>query len=174
MLREERVYTIRDLAPKKHPEVVIIGRSNAGKSSLLNLILGKKIAKVSKTPGCTLWLGIHLMDGVTVLDLPGYGHAKAPEQRLNLVDQLVESYIKLQRADSVLLLVDSRRGMQELDWRMMELFSWAPIMIVGTKADKKDSANRPDFNFLTSSLKKTGIDELKSYIKSFSQKSKLQ
>ena len=160
MLREDRVYNIQDLPSKKRPEVVIIGRSNAGKSSLLNMILGKKIAKVSKTPGCTLWLGIHELEQVTVLDLPGYGFARTTDQRLEVVDKLVESYIKLRRADCVLLLVDSRRCMQELDWQMMELFSWSKVMIVGTKADKKDSVKHPDFNFLTSSLYKSGIEEL--------------
>ena len=167
--REQRIYDIRDISRKERPEVAIIGRSNAGKSSLLNLLVGGKIAKVSKTPGCTLWLGLHVVEGATVVDLPGYGYARAPEQRLEVVDKLVEKYIALQRTDAVLLLVDSRRGMSEMDWRMMELFSWARVMIVGTKADKKDSMKTVDFNFVTSSLNKSGIDQIKSYIRSLSE-----
>lgn len=169
-IREERVYKISDLPKKRFPEIAIIGRSNSGKSSLLNLLIGKQIAKVSKTPGCTLWLGLHQFEGTLLIDLPGYGYARAPGQRLKVVDELVEEYLKLMRTDMILLLIDSRRGLAELDHEMMELFSWAQIKIVGTKADKKDSLQHPDFDFITSSLKRSGIDELKSYIKAFMKK----
>jgi GTP-binding protein len=169
-IREERVYKISDLPKKRLPEIAIIGRSNSGKSSLLNLLIGKKIAKVSKTPGCTLWLGLHEFEGALLVDLPGYGYAKAPGQRLKVVDELVEEYLNLRRPDAIFLLVDSRRGVLELDHEMMELFSWAQIKIVATKADKKDSLDHPDFDFITSSLKRSGIDELKSFIKAFGKK----
>ena len=169
-IREERVYKISDLPKKRFPEIAIIGRSNSGKSSLLNLLIGKQIAKVSKTPGCTLWLGLHQFEGVLLIDLPGYGYARAPGQRLKIVDELIEEYLNLKRTNVVFLLVDSRRGMTELDHEIMELFSWAQIKIIGTKADKKDSFEHPDFDFITSSLKRSGIDELKSYIKAFARK----
>lgn len=163
-IREERVYNIADLPKKSIPEVALVGRSNAGKSSLLNLLVGKQIAKISKTPGCTLWLGLHQVEKVMLVDLPGYGYAKAPEQRLEVVDRLVEQYLNLMRTDLMLLLVDSRRGVSELDRAMLELFSWSKIKIIGTKSDKKDSIQHPDFDFMISSKDRIGIDELKSYI----------
>jgi len=163
--REERVYEIGQLPRKNSYEIALIGRSNVGKSSLLNKLVGYSIAQVSQRPGCTMWLGIHNLDKVTLVDLPGYGYAKSPESRRKIVNELVMQYFDLERTDRVLLLVDSRRGLMEVDKEMLEFFGSKSVAVtlVGTKADKKHSA-KEEYDFITSSKYNTGIKELKEYI----------
>jgi GTP-binding protein len=107
------------------PEVALLGRSNVGKSSLLNALLGRrKLARTSRTPGRTRRIHFYRVDGSAYLvDLPGYGFAKAPREERAAWRGLVESYLRGTRASlrGALLLVDVRRELGEAE---RELLAW--------------------------------------------------
>ena len=129
------------------PEVAFVGRSNVGKSSLLNALASAKLAKVSRTPGRTQLVNFFTVAGkdwsYALADLPGYGFARAPKVVRRDWGPLIERY--LERRDTlacVLLLVDTRRGVQADE---EELVAWlmetvvprgAVVGVVGTKIDK--------------------------------------
>lgn len=123
------------------PEYAFIGRSNVGKSSLINMLCAKKdLAKASSTPGKTLLINHFLINNEWYLvDLPGYGYASQSKTMRNKLKQIIESYI-LYRPQLVCLfvLVDSRHAPQKID---MEFMQWLgeneiPFSIVFTKGDK--------------------------------------
>jgi len=163
MKREERAYKVCQIAPKDALEIAVIGRSNCGKSSFINCILGSKVAKVAQKPGATLWLGIHRFCDKVIIDLPGYGYAKTHLERRIEVSDLVQGYFQLNRTDLVIMLVDMRRGIMDVDRYVMRDIA-APIIIIGTKADKKEAVNCENYTFCCSSLKKNGIEEIRKYI----------
>lgn len=170
------------------PEVAFVGRSNVGKSSLLNAITGRKaLARTSVTPGRTQELNffdvgdpLHLR----LVDMPGYGYAKAPpkivEQWKRLVRDFLRGRVVLKRA---LLLIDARHGVKPVDREMMQMLDEAAMSyrIVLTKADKikaseldavlaatqvearKHSAAFPEIA-VTSSEKGMGIAELRAAV----------
>jgi GTP-binding protein len=122
-------------------EVAFAGRSNVGKSSLLNALTGRKaLARVSHTPGRTQQINLFALGGALVLaDLPGYGFAKAPERAIKRWLGLIDAYLlgrpNLRR---VLLLIDARRGVTPPDRRWMKRFDEAAVVfqVVLTKVDK--------------------------------------
>jgi len=122
-------------------EVAVVGRSNSGKSSAINRVVGSgKIARVSKTPGRTQLINFfELGEGRRLVDLPGYGFARVPEAVRRQWQVLIDGYFRDRRSLAGLLLtVDIRRGLLEGDRAMLE---WAaalqiPVMILLTKADK--------------------------------------
>ena len=125
----------------RHPEFAFLGRSNVGKSSLLNVLAGvKKLAKVSAQPGRTQAVNFFtISESVTFADLPGYGFAKVPLHVQQSWKSLVEAYL-VQREQLVLsfLLLDGRRGWMDKD---LELREWLiaegrPFLVVATKVDK--------------------------------------
>ena len=128
-------------APKK-PEYAFIGRSNVGKSSLINMLTNhKSLAKVSGRPGKTLLINhFDINEGEWYLvDLPGYGYAKVSKKQISKVDKIIRSYI-LERENLICLfvLVDSRHEPQKVD---IEFMNWlgeksVPFEIIFTKADK--------------------------------------
>ncbi len=134
-----------DLPPPSLPEVAFAGRSNVGKSSLINLLTGRKaLARVSKTPGRTRELnffraGTQLM----LVDLPGYGYARVSREDTARWTDLIFAYLRgrpnLRRA---FLLIDSRRGPLESDSMVMDLLDRAAVsfQVVMTKSDKPDKA----------------------------------
>ena len=123
-----------------------MGRSNVGKSSLINKLLGRKLARVSRTPGRTQRACFYNVNGTALLvDLPGYGYAKAPASvRAGLVEVL-ESYLTASRPLALaVLIVDSRHDPTSLDLKMN---SWLgqrglPVQIVSTKVDKLSRQQR--------------------------------
>lgn len=123
------------------PEFAVIGRSNVGKSSLINTLAGgKKIARISKTPGKTRLLHFYTYENYYYLvDLPGYGFARVPIAERNRWDKMATEYLEQrQQLASVILLVDSRHSLTALDHQMM---SWLQakdknFIIVATKIDK--------------------------------------
>ncbi|MBA4355976.1 MAG: YihA family ribosome biogenesis GTP-binding protein, partial [Novosphingobium sp.] len=125
------------------PEIAFAGRSNVGKSSLLNALTGRKsIARTSVTPGRTQELNFFEVGEPTQLrlvDMPGYGFAKAPpkvvEQWRKLVRDFLRGRVVLKRA---LLLIDARHGIKEVDTEMMKMLDEAAVgyRVVLTKADK--------------------------------------
>lgn len=125
------------------PEVAFCGRSNVGKSSLLNALTGRRaIARASVTPGRTQELNFFEVGDPTLLrlvDMPGYGFAKAPVKVVEKWKNLVKSYLRgRQVLTRTLVLVDSRHGLKDVDREMMKMLDEAAVVyrIVMTKADK--------------------------------------
>lgn len=175
------------------PEVAFCGRSNVGKSSLLNALTGRKsIARTSVTPGRTQELNFFDVGdpaSLRLVDMPGYGFAKAPVKVVENWRRLVRDYLRgrvvLKRA---LLLIDSRHGIKPVDAEMMQMLDEAAVVyrIVLTKADKikateladvlarteaearKHSAAYPQVH-VTSSEKGMGIAELRTAVLEDSQ-----
>jgi GTP-binding protein len=124
-----------------HPEIAFAGRSNVGKSSLLNRLVGqRKLARVSKTPGRTQQINFFLIEErLTFVDLPGYGFARVPAHVKQQWKHLVESYLSTRRnLRAVVVIVDLRRGVEEDDARLLDYLyaQRIPAILVATKADK--------------------------------------
>ena len=127
--------------PGHLPEIAVAGRSNVGKSSLINAFLGrKKLARISKQPGRTREINFfRINDRFHLVDLPGYGYAKAPEEVRRAWGRLVESYLSGSRQlRGVVMLIDARRGIRDEDRRLFRLIgeAEAPALLVLTKIDK--------------------------------------
>jgi len=123
------------------PQVAVAGRSNVGKSSLLNQIVGqRKLAKVSSTPGRTRSLNFFRIDDrFYIVDLPGYGYAKASQTLRVQWGKLIEQYLtSAEHLIGLVLLLDSRREPTEQDEQLMNWLSerQLPVMVAVTKADK--------------------------------------
>lgn len=128
------------LPPAVLPEVAFAGRSNAGKSSLINAVLGRKdLARTSNTPGRTQEINLFDLAGrLTLVDLPGYGYAKAPKAKVEAWTGLVFDYLRGRPSLlRVLLLIDARRGLMPVDQEVMTLLGKAavPFALTLTKAD---------------------------------------
>ncbi len=132
-----------EFPPEDLPEVAVVGRSNVGKSSLINTLVGHDgLARTSRTPGRTRLLNWFAIDGKTkfhLVDLPGYGYAQVSPQMRDSWRPLIESYLD-QRGTlaGVLLLVDIRRGVKEEE---LDFVPWLgerqrPVVVALTKADK--------------------------------------
>ncbi len=170
------------------PEIAFCGRSNVGKSSLLNALTGRKsIARASVTPGRTQELNFFEVGDplqLRLVDMPGYGFAKAPVKVVDRWKKLVKSYLRgRQVLARNLVLIDSRHGLKEVDREMMKMLDEAAVgyRIVLTKTDKikaselervanqvaeesrKHPAAFPEMH-LTSSEKGMGIEALRAAI----------
>lgn len=168
------------------PEYAFIGRSNVGKSSLINMLCNnKRLAKTSSTPGKTLLINHFIINNEWYLvDLPGYGFAKRSKTVQQQIDQMITGYI-LQRHQlvNVFVLIDIRLTPQKIDREFIDWLGMSsiPFAIVFTKADKlgpvKAKTNAQTWMeslldvweelppyFITSSEKKTGRDEILGYI----------
>jgi GTP-binding protein len=145
------------------PEVAFLGRSNVGKSSVINSLLGTKIAKTSSTPGRTRsinffevrWAGKPHPE-VVFSDLPGYGYARVPREIASQWSGFIEPYLKERRCLALCLaLVDLNVPPQESDQQLLEFLNsiGRPFLMVGTKADKlSGNALRKSIDAFTNSL----------------------
>lgn len=131
------------------PEICFCGRSNVGKSSLINKVLGRKsIARVSSKPGKTITINFYKVDSIRLVDLPGYGYAKVNFAEKERWSELMEGYFKSQRnIKMVFQLIDMRHPATEFDLWMLDFLSQMgyPYTVVLTKADKlnkTETANR--------------------------------
>lgn len=177
------------MCPKDHrPEFAFIGRSNVGKSSLINMLCNHKgLAKTSAVPGKTLLINHFIINREWYLvDLPGYGYAKRSKTVQDKLEQMIRSYILLRRQlVNVFVLIDVRHEQQRIDREFVDWLgeSRIPFSIVFTKADKlgpvKARMNAkawmdqlldtwetlPPY-FITSAEKRSGRDEVLDYIDS--------
>ena len=180
------VVNLDALPPADRPEICFAGRSNVGKSSLINALTNRKgLARASNTPGRTRELNYFNVDGrLNLVDLPGYGYARAPKTEISNWTRLTRAFLRgragLRR---VFLLIDSRHGIKPSDVELMELLDDAAVsyQLVLTKSDKikkaeldkvmrrtsrtigKRPAAHPEL-MVTSSEKKTGLDDLRAEI----------
>ena len=145
------------------PEVAFLGRSNVGKSSLLNFLVGQKgLAYTSANPGCTQLINFFRVDGqLHLVDLPGYGYARVPLEVKARWQRLIESYLLNRKTLKLaVVLLDSRRGWMEKD---LELKQWLefhnqPYLVVATKIDKLNQ--REEFRGLAAIRKEMKNGEL--------------
>lgn len=177
---------VGEFPPPNLPEVAVVGRSNVGKSSLINAIFNRKIAKVSSSPGRTRLINFfRLNDEIYFVDLPGYGYAKVSKSEREKWRRMIENYFRnRENLNLVVMLVDSRHKPTNLDILMKEWLEAIniPFVIVATKMDKlnqgekakakkiiRDTLNlEKDFPiFLTSAKDKTGVNELTKYLIDF-------
>lgn len=164
------------------PEYAFIGRSNVGKSSLINMLAGNdKLAKTSGTPGKTQLINhFSVNDEWYLVDLPGYGFAKVSQSQRKKWEKMIEDYLrKRPNLAMVFALIDSRHSPQKIDLEFVNtLGKWQiPFCLVFTKADKENqrtvSKNVKDFldrmrdswqflpqHFVTSTIKKMGRDKI--------------
>ena len=169
------------------PEYAFIGRSNVGKSSLINMLTGRKnLAKTSGRPGKTQLINhFRINNNWFLVDLPGYGYARVSKKDKKTFQKYITDYFsKRKQLISAFVLIDIRHEPQEIDLRFMEWLGTnsIPFSIVFTKADKlstkacsdhvesylnkmlEESWEEVPNHFITSSLKNTGREELLSYI----------
>ena len=174
--------TVESIPEPTQPEVSVAGRSNVGKSSLLNKLFRRKnLVKVSSKTGKTCNVNFFDVDGITFVDLPGYGFARVSKAEKDRWSDLIGGYFELERSfNLVLSLVDIRHEAQKLDRQMIAFLQDAglPYLVVLTKGDKlsrnKQNAQAAllskqlevprDQMIITSSETGQGIDELKSRI----------
>ena len=180
------VVNLDSLPPADRPEICFAGRSNVGKSSLINALTNRKgLARASNTPGRTRELNyFNVDDRLNLVDLPGYGYARAPKTEISNWTRLTRAFLRgragLRR---VFLLIDSRHGIKPSDIELMEMLDDAAVtyQLVLTKSDKikkaeldkvmrrtsrtigKRPAAHPEL-MVTSSEKKTGLDDLRAEI----------
>lgn len=175
--------TSAQIPTSKLPEVSFVGRSNVGKSSLINKLLNRKqLARVSQMPGKTSTINFFGNDAINLVDLPGYGYAKVAKSELGRWSEMINGYFDQYRFYALVVsLIDIRHPASKLDEQMIEFLKACelPFVIALTKADKvsKNQANKqiaalrkqldlgPEVEMiLTSSEKGTGMDALRKTI----------
>src|SRR5499427_9992422 len=179
----------RALPPEGLPEIAFAGRSNVGKSSLVNTLTGRRmLARTSNTPGRTRQINFFNLGGRLILvDLPGYGYANAPKTAIKAWTELVRRYLQTRAAlRRVCLLLDARHGIKDVDRPLMRMLDDAGVsyQIVLTKVDKAGKgelavvpertmadlmphvAAHPEVH-LTSAVDRRGIAELRETLANF-------
>ncbi len=169
-----------DLPRTQFPEYAFVGRSNVGKSSLINAVVGSPVARTSNTPGRTQSLNLfNVDDRVVITDLPGYGYARVSKvDALRWLERLEEYLLTRRQLTRLFLLIDSRVGVKQSDAELMEFCDAHGIayQVVYTKKDKRvreqnQVAVSADCHpamlaevLETSAEKKTGLDPIRRTI----------
>ena len=139
--------TLKQIPQSDLPEIVFAGRSNVGKSSMLNRIFNRKnLARVSSMPGKTITINFFKVEGVRIVDLPGYGYAKVAKGEKRRWAEMMEGYFQSPRnIKLVVQLVDMRHKPSEDDYVMMRFLQDAglPFIVAATKSDK---LNKTQYN----------------------------
>ena len=183
--------TVNQCPQDNKPEYAFIGRSNVGKSSLINMLCNHKgLAKTSATPGKTLLINYFIINNEWYLvDLPGYGYAQRSKTTQQKIRQMIESYVlQRQQLTNLFVLIDIRLEQQKIDREFIDWLgqSQIPFTIIFTKADKlskskalasvtkwmealKDTWDELPPYFVTSSAKGIGKDEVLDYIEKIKQ-----
>ena len=170
------------LPESDRPEIIFSGRSNVGKSSLINKLCNRKsLARVSATPGKTATINFYTVDSVYFVDLPGYGYAKVAQAERQRWDRLINTYFEQARKNALLIqLLDSRHAPSADDRIMLEYLAHhqIPFVVALTKADKlkKAQATAAVIEFteicapygckaviLTSAQTGAGVEELRAF-----------
>ena len=176
------------LPPCQTPEIAFAGRSNVGKSTLINKLFQRKnLARVSSVPGKTATINFYRCQDVTFADLPGYGYAKTAKSELRRWQELINAYLQQDRdIRAVLLLIDLRHPPTKNDLQMVDFLidTEMPFAVVLTKADKLNKRERaerlallptelPQFEDLTtivfSSVTGEGVEALRGLIEEITQ-----
>ena len=182
---------VNDCPNSQMPEYAFIGRSNVGKSSLINMLChNPKLAKTSQKPGKTLLINHFLINEKWhLVDLPGYGYAQTGQKQRDALRQMIERYCLLrEQLVNLFVLIDSRHKPQKIDLEFMEWLgeNGIPFSIVFTKADKLSklrlNENVETYKnillesweelppiFVTSSEKKSGGEQLTAYIEQINE-----
>ncbi len=176
--------TLKQIPQSELPEIVFAGRSNVGKSSMLNKLFNRKnLARVSSMPGKTITINFFKVEDVRIVDLPGYGYAKVAKGEKRRWAEMMEGYFQSPRnIKLVVQLVDMRHKPSEDDYIMMRYLQDAgmPFIVAATKCDK---LNKTQYNERVAGLKEdlkefgeelviipfssekgNGVDELKAQI----------
>lgn len=168
-----------------YPEVAFLGRSNVGKSSIINALLNHRIARTSQAPGRTQQINFFLLaESIYLVDMPGYGYASVSKASRANLNRLIYSYLSSQEnLVRLFLLIDARHGIKPIDKAILDMLQDNPVtvQIILTKIDKLNKAEKLQvmeetekvinfYGFLhpnilsTSSKEKSGLDSLKQEI----------
>ncbi len=152
--------TLKQIPQSDLPEIVFAGRSNVGKSSMLNKLFNRKnLARVSSMPGKTITINFFKVENVRIVDLPGYGYAKVARGEKRRWAEMMEGYFAQERnIKLVVQLVDMRHKPSEDDYIMMNFLreTGLPFIVAATKCDK---LNKTEFNNRSAELR----EELKDF-----------
>ena len=185
---EATSFNVPQFPPEGVPEIAVAGRSNVGKSTLINALLGTKLAHVGATPGKTRSINFYAVEAglrnFRVVDLPGYGYAARSRTERKEWSQLTSAYVE-KRKSLILVchLVDFRHGMLANDRMLQEWLEECerPVMVLFTKADKiargrrrallqqyvRDGLKSVDVPIITSGEERAGIDELRNFLERY-------
>ena len=169
-----RDYPVGDL-----PEIAFVGRSNAGKSSLINMLFGQKLAKISNTPGKTTILNFFEADEFRFVDMPGYGYAARGRSQVDSWKPMIETYMKSREClVGIVLVMDSRRDWQEEEATLVDWFESQnlPFVVALSKTDKLNRKERnqreksifqnlsKDLTFWTSTMERESVEILLDFL----------
>ncbi len=172
----------KQLPESNQPEIAFAGRSNVGKSSLLNKLFNRKnLARVSSVPGKTVTINFYNVDSNRFVDLPGYGYAKISKQERDRFGELMEGYFQSGRQIKLIVqLIDMRHPPTKDDFNMISFLQQMniPFIVVLTKADKLkkkeyenrnklifEELNNPDYPVIPfSAITGQGVDEIKNIL----------
>jgi GTP-binding protein len=170
-----------DFPPAGPPEVAFAGRSNVGKSSAINAILGRRaLARTSKTPGRTQTINFYsLGEDARLVDLPGYGYARVPQAMRDAWRALVAEYLQSANLMGVVVVMDARHPLTPLDEQLLEWLGDVPRLLLFSKVDKlsrseqaklgEAAKSRGDATLLFSSVTKQGVMEARGLLEQWVQ-----
>lgn len=168
-----------DFPPPGPPEIAFAGRSNVGKSSAINAIVGRRsLARTSKTPGRTQTINFYsLGEDARLVDLPGYGYARVPQSMRAAWRELVTSYLRSANLAGVVVVMDARHPMTPLDRQLVDWLGDAPQLWLFSKADKLSRneqaqlarETKREHAMLFSSVTRQGVEEARDLLEQWLQ-----